>query len=355
MPLRIAVVRDQRFLEHKPGLVHPESPNRLRSIHRMLDKDLPGRVTALEPRLATLEELELAHTTPYIKQIMTAVERDFTPLAPDTFMSAKTYLAAWLAVGGCVAGLEAVMSGDFRACFCLVRPPGHHALADRAGGFCIFNNLGVAARCATERFGLKRVLVVDWDIHHGNALQDLFYEDNRVLYLSSHYMGWYPNTGDWEETGAGRGEGYTVNLPLPKDLQDNDIIHIYRDVLGPVVRRFKPQLIVVAAGFDAHHRDPLGRTKLTEKAYGWLTQIILQLSDSVGGCPILLGLEGGYDNYALAASVKEVLGNLTFEGRRERVPTIKTSLGAKVVEKAIAVHSQYGIWTKSQGSAGGPR
>ncbi|MEW6350841.1 MAG: histone deacetylase [Thermodesulfobacteriota bacterium] len=346
MPLRIAVVRDQRYLEHKPGLVHPESPNRLRSIYRMLDKEFSGRVEVIEPEMATLEDLELAHSSTYIQQIMTTIERDFTPLAPDTFMSARTYLAAWLAVGGCVRGLEAVMSGEFRACFCLVRPPGHHALADRAGGFCIFNNLGVAARCAVERFGLERVLIIDWDIHHGNALQDLFYRDPRVLYFSSHYMGWYPNTGDWEEAGDGPGTGFTVNLPLPKELEDNDVVHVYRELLGPVVRRFKPQLMVVAAGFDAHHRDPLGRTRLTEKAYGWLMQIVLQLSDGVGGCPILLGLEGGYDNYALAASVREVLDTLTFEGRRLRIPTIKTGRGAKVVEKALEIHRKYGIWTR---------
>ncbi|MBI5251091.1 MAG: histone deacetylase [Desulfomonile tiedjei] len=332
-------------MDHKPGLVHPESPNRLRSLYRMLDKDFNDSVIYIEPESATLEQLELVHTPAYIKQIMSTAGRDFTTLAPDTPVSANTYIAAWLAVGGCIKALEALLAGQLRACFCMVRPPGHHALADRAGGFCIFNNLGVTAKYAVEKYGYKRILIIDWDIHHGNALQDLFYRDNRVLYLSSHYMGWYPHTGDWEETGEGEGLGYNVNLPVPKELEDNDIIHIYREILGRVVRRWKPELIFVAAGFDAHEKDPLGRTRLTEKAYLWLTQMVLQLSDSVRGAPILMALEGGYDLWALASSVREVLGVLTFQGRRDRIPLVSSRRGSEVVARAMSLHEKYGIWT----------
>lgn len=346
MALTIGIVRDLRYLEHKPGLVHPESPNRLRAIYRMLDKEFPRRLINIEPELATLENLELVHTPEYIKQILSTAERDFTPLAPDTPVSAKTYMAAWLAVGGCIRGLETVLSGQCRACFCLVRPPGHHALADRAGGFCIFNNLGVAARYAIEYFGIERILIIDWDIHHGNALQELFFSDPRVLYFSTHYMGWYPHTGDWEETGDGKGEGFTVNIPVFKELEDMDMIHVYREILGPVVRRYRPQLILVAAGFDAHYRDPLGRTRLTEKSYKWLTQMVLQLSDSVANAPILFSLEGGYDNYALAASVREVLAVLTHGGRRERIPTATTRRALELVQKAERIHKKYGIWSR---------
>ncbi len=345
MALKVAVVRDPRFLEHKPGLVHPESPNRLRSIYRMLDKEFSGRLVEIEPEPATLEDLELVHTPAYIKQIMSTADRDFTTLAPDTPVSAMTYLAAWLAAGGCIEGLREILSGECRVCFALVRPPGHHALADRAGGFCIFNNLGIVARYAIEHYGIERVLIIDWDIHHGNAIQDAFYSDKRVLYLSSHYMGWYPHTGDWEETGEGEGAGYNVNLPVFKEMEDMDIVHIYREVLTPVVRRFSPQLILVAAGFDAHHRDPLGRTRLTEKAYRWLTQMVLQLSESVRGAPILLSLEGGYDNHALAASVREVIGVLAYEGRRERIPVQTTRRAAELVARARKIHNRFGVWT----------
>ncbi len=345
MPIKVGIVRDPRYLEHKTGLVHPESPNRLRSIYRMVDKEFSGRLVAIQPELATLEDLELVHTPTYIKQILSTAERDFTPLAPDTPVSAKTYMAAWLAVGGCIKGLDALLSERCQACFCLVRPPGHHALSDRAGGFCVFNNLGVTARYAIERCGFERILIIDWDIHHGNAIQDQFYGDNRVLYLSSHYMGWYPHTGDWEETGEGKGLGFNVNLPVFKEMEDGDVLHIYREVLTPIVRSFRPQLFLVAAGFDAHHRDPLGRTRLTEKAFGWLAQMVLQLSESVRSAPILLSLEGGYDNWALAASVREVLGILTFDGRRERIPLTHTKKAAEVVDKALGIHRKYGIWT----------
>jgi acetoin utilization deacetylase AcuC-like enzyme len=345
LALKIGIVRDVRYLEHKTGLVHPETPNRLRSLYRMLDKDFAGKVINIEPEPATLEQLELVHTPAYVNQILSTAGRDFTTLAPDTTVSAETYMAAWLAVGGCIKALELVLSGECRACFAMVRPPGHHALPDRAGGFCIFDNLGVTAKYAIERRGIKRVLIVDWDIHHGNALQDLFYCDNRVLYMSSHYMGWYPHTGDWEETGSGDGTGYNVNLPVPKELEDNDILHIYRDVLTPIVRRFRPQLILVAAGFDAHQRDPLGRTRLSEKAYYWLTQLVLQLAEASRSAPLLFSLEGGYDLWALAHSVREVLNVLTFEGRRSRIPVVSTRRGREVVDKARQVHAKYGIWT----------
>ena len=343
---KVGIVRDVRYLEHRTGLIHPESPNRLRAIYRMLDKDFSRGLISIQPEPATLEHLELVHTPAYIKQILSTAEKDFTPLAPDTPVSAKTYVAAWLAVGGCIEALRALLSGECRACFALVRPPGHHALTDRAGGFCIFNNLGITARYAQQEYGLKKILIVDWDIHHGNAIQDLFYSDKSVLYFSSHYMGWYPHTGDWEETGEGGGAGYTVNVPVPKELEDNDVIHIYRDMLNPIVRRFKPELILVAAGFDAHQKDPLGRTRLTEMAYRWLTQIILQLSDAARSAPILFSLEGGYDNWALAASVREVLSVLTFDGRLEKIPVVRTPRAAAVIAKAKQIHAKYQVWTR---------
>ncbi|MBM3300351.1 MAG: histone deacetylase, partial [Deltaproteobacteria bacterium] len=283
--MAVRVIRDERYLEHRPGSEHPESPKRLRSVYRMIEKDFPDADLYLEPDLATLEQLELVHAPSYVRQILDTSEREFTTLTPDTAVSAKSYLSAWLAVGGCLKGLEALMAGQCRACFCLARPPGHHALPDRASGFCIFNNLGVTARYALEQYGLKRILIVDWDIHHGNALQNLFYSESAVLYFSSHYMGWFPHTGDWDETGQGEGEGYTVNLPVFKELGDADMMHLYGELLVPVVQRYKPELILVAAGFDGHHRDPLGRTRLTESCFGWLTQLLVQLSDSVNAAP----------------------------------------------------------------------
>ncbi len=345
MTRKVGVIRDSRYLEHKPGLVHPEAPSRLRSVYRMLDKEFENRLVQIEPKLATLEQLQMAHTPTYIDLIMSTAERDFTPLSSDTFVSAKSYLAAWLAVGAGISGVDALMNREVRSCFSLVRPPGHHALADRAGGFCIFNNIGIAAKYAMEKYGLERILIIDWDIHHGNALQDLFYKDSRVLYFSSHYMGWYPNTGDWDETGEADGAGYTVNVPVPKELEDDDIIHLYQNVLNPIVRKYKPQLIMVAAGFDGNERDPLGRTRLTEMAYRKLTQIVLQVSDTGNGAPLFFSLEGGYDSRALASSVREVLDMLAFNGRRERLANLPTKRAEEMLRKLRRTHSRHRVWT----------
>jgi acetoin utilization deacetylase AcuC-like enzyme len=345
MPLKVGIVRDDRYLLHQTGLVHPERPGRLKAIYRMLDKDFEQGLTYIEPDPATLEQLELVHTPTYIRKILRTSEREFTNLSPDTPVSAESYLAAWLAVGGCIKGLQTLLSGRCDVCFCLVRPPGHHALPDKAGGFCIFNNLGVTARYAIERLGLRRILIIDWDIHHGNGLQNLFYEENEIMYISSHYTGWYPHTGNWDETGRGNGLGYTINLPVPKDIEDGEIVQLYRKVLSPAMKAYKPELVLVAAGFDGHFRDPIGRTRLTEHAYGWLTELLIELRDAVRSPPLLLALEGGYDVTALTSSVREVIRVLTFPGRRQRSPVSLAPRGSAIAEKAFEVHNKYRIWT----------
>lgn len=346
MLLKVGVVRDDKYLIHQTGLVHPERPGRLKAIYRMLDKDFSQGLTYIQPESATLEQLELVHSPDYIRKILRTSEREFTNLAPDTPVCSESYLSAWLAVGGCIKGLQSLFSGRCDACFCLVRPPGHHALRDRAGGFCIFNNLGVAAKYAIEFHGVRRVLIVDWDIHHGNGLQNLFFDKSEILYFSSHYTGWYPHTGHWHETGSGSGLGYTINLPVPKDIEDNDIVYLYWKVLGPVIKEYKPELILVAAGFDAHHRDPIGRTRLTERAFRWLTELLIELRDAVRSPPLLFSLEGGYDLAALTTCVKEVLSVLTFSGRRERVPVSVTPKALELAETAFEVHHKYKIWVE---------
>jgi acetoin utilization deacetylase AcuC-like enzyme len=346
MKLKVGIVRDERFLVHQTGLVHPERPGRLKAIYRMLDTELNDRLVSIEPQLATLEDLELVHTPTYIKKILRTAEREFTNLTPDTPVSAQSCLAAWLAVGGCIRAVNALLSGRCDACFCLIRPPGHHALKDRAGGFCIFNNVAVAARHAIERHGLQRTLIIDWDVHHGNGIQDQFYEEREVLYVSTHYMGWYPQTGDWEEVGAGQGVGYTVNIPIPKEIEDPDIVYVYWKVLGPIMRSFRPELILVAAGFDAHHRDPIGRTKLTKAAYRRLTEMLIELRDPVSAPPLLFILEGGYDVSALVACVREVLIALTWEDRRANVPVAMTARGAELVARAEHIHKKFKVWAE---------
>ncbi len=344
---QIGVVRDERFFEHKTGHIHPEHAKRLKAIYRMLDTDFPGdSLIYIEPEPVSLEYLELVHTPLYIEKVLKTADHNFTSLAPDTPASAKTYLAAWLAVGGCVTGLEALISGLCDVCFSLGRPPGHHALADRAGGFCVFNNLGVTARYAMKQHGFQRILIIDWDIHHGNGLQDLFYEEKEVLYFSTHDTLLYPYTGDWEETGKGDGKGYTINIPVPRELEDNEILYLYREILGPVIRQYHPELILVSAGFDAHHHDPIGRSRLTEQAFRWLTCLLLDLRAEVGDPPLLFALEGGYHPRSLACSVKAVLKALTENVCRENFPVEKTGRVEKIIKKARKTHAKHNMWTK---------
>jgi acetoin utilization deacetylase AcuC-like enzyme len=346
--VRIAVVRDTRFLEHKTGYQHPENPARLKAVYRLLDREFPQGLMRLAPEPATLEQLELVHTPRYIEKVLRTADHDFTSLSTQTPASAQTYLAAWLAAGGCISGIDALMRHACDVCLCLVRPPGHHALADRAAGFCVFNNLAIAARYALQRHGLERVLIIDWDVHHGNGLQDIFYGENSVLYFSTHDPGLYPFSGDWAETGRGKGAGYTLNIPLPIDIADEDLLYVYWQVLGPLLRSYRPQLILVSAGFDAHRLDPIGRCQLSTAFYGRLTRMILRLSADPGTSdhrpPLLFSLEGGYDPLTLARCIHEVLTALTAPDLPEPPVPPETRQGAMLLEKARRIHSPFGVW-----------
>jgi len=340
----VGIVRDDRYMEHKTGLVHPEHPNRLKAIYRMLDQEFPFGLMRIPAEPATMDQLELVHTPAYIEMVLKTADQTFTHLAPDTPASDKSYLAAWLAVGGCIQALDYLMAGRCRSAFALVRPPGHHALPDRAAGFCIFNNLAITARQALKAYGLKRILIVDWDIHHGNGVQQIFYDEREVFYFSSHYVPTFPQTGGWEEVGRGPGLGYTVNVPLMKNQGDEDVLHCYREILGPIFELYRPELVLVAAGFDAHERDPMSRTSMTERGFGWLTRLVLSLADGIGGVPVLLALEGGYDMAGLVGSTREVLQSLLMPFSPPPLPEPDTGPGAELVEMAQRVHRPYGIW-----------
>ena len=277
MSLTVAVVRDPRYLEHNPGLLHPDRPERLMAVYRMIDQDFPQGLMCITPELATLDQLELVHSPAYVEKVLKTADQPFTHLAPDTPVSAKTYLSAFLAVGGCIRAAEALLKGQCHTCFALVRPPGHHAMQDHATGFSIFNNLGVTARYVMGQFGLSRILVVDWDIHHGQGIQSLFYPSNKVFYFSTHYPWLYPHTGDWTETGSGEGLGYTLNIPLPKGLGDQDMVWLYQQILTPVIHRLRPQMILVAAGFDGHVEDPMSPLQITERSFEWIVRCLIQL------------------------------------------------------------------------------
>jgi acetoin utilization deacetylase AcuC-like enzyme len=345
MALKVGVIRDDRYLEHRTGILHPEHPNRLKYIYTMIDAEFSREVVYIKPQPVTLEDLEVVHTPAYVRKVLHTANRDFTHLAQDTPTSPRSYMAAWLAVGGCTTALETLRSGECDVTFSLVRPPGHHAQPDRAGGFCIFNNLGITARYAMRKYGYKRILIVDWDVHHGNALQALFYHEKEVLYISSHYTNIYPYAGEWEETGAGEGEGYNVNMVLTKAIEDLDLLYLYREVVGEAILRYEPDLILVAAGFDLHSQDIFSRAKITETVFGMLTRLILDRKREVGDPPLLLALEGGYRIPALVKSVREVLKVLTDSGSTVKLPHESTPTGEQLLTTARSIHSKYGVWT----------
>lgn len=345
MTAKVGIVRDDRYLLHQPGLVHPDHPDRLRAVYNMLDTEFADSVLTIQPEMATLEQLELVHAPNYIRNVLRTAERKFTYLAPDTPVSSQSYLSAYLAVGGCIKGLQAILAGRCDTCFALVRPPGHHAQPNRASGFCVFNNLGVAALHAISRHGLERILIVDWDIHHGNGIQQLFYSEKRVLYFSSHVLGWFPRTGHVDETGEGEGTGYTINVELPRDIGDADLEALYKGILEPVMSKYKPQLVMVAAGFDGHHMDSMGGTLITGTCFRHLTQLLVRLAAATDNPPIFLALEGGYDVTALPECVKEVLMVLINSADAEQTEIPMSPKIQQRFDEVRRIHDKFGVWT----------
>ena len=307
----VAILRDPLYGKHSNGPWHPESPQRLEAIDGMLAA-FPRRseLAELPARDASFEELARIHTESYIRQIEATRGREHTVLDPDTSANRDSYAAAVRAAGGAIVAAEAVLDGEAAGSFAFLRPPGHHAEADRARGFCIFNNVAVAAAHALEARGLERVLVVDWDVHHGNGTMHSFYESDRVLYMSMHQYPHYPGTGRVEETGRGEGQGYTVNVPLPGGQNDADYLAVFRELFLPIAREYAPQLVLVSAGFDVHRHDPLAGMDVSNHGFRMMTRLLLELAAE--HCPgrVAVMLEGGYDHEALTHGVAAVLGAL---------------------------------------------
>jgi acetoin utilization deacetylase AcuC-like enzyme len=311
------ILTDPRFLAHEAGLGHPESPARLRAILNDLQRAPPGGVVFETPREATAAEIDAVHA-PGHRQLLASLAGRRARLDPDTAMSEGSWEAAALAAGAAVGAVEAVWSGRMQNAFALVRPPGHHAEAAQAMGFCLLNNAAIAAEAA-RRLGAARVLVLDWDVHHGNGTQHIFAPRDDVLYLSSHQFPFYPGTGAPTEVGTGPGRGYTVNCALPAGQRDADYGAVFHDLFLPAARAFAPDLVLVSAGFDPHERDPLAQMYVTERGFAAMASGVAELAARTCGGKLVLLLEGGYDLAALPASVRaclEVLG-----GRREDFPT----------------------------------
>jgi len=253
------------------------------------------------------------HSPGYISYIESFAQRGGGWLDADTVVSPASYLVACYAAGGTIAAVDAVMTGKVQSAFALVRPPGHHALRWEAMGFCLFNNIAIAAKHAIESHQLERILIADFDVHHGNGTQDAFFDDPHVLYFSTHQSPHYPGTGRIDEIGVGLGEGFTVNVPLPAWCGDEEYLRVFDEILAPVARRFGPQLILVSAGYDPHWADQLSMMQLTVTGFGEVVRVLKRLADELCGGRIVFTLEGGYHLEALASSVRAtfdvLLGN----------------------------------------------
>ena len=300
----VTVVRDPLFERHDPGPGHPECPARFRAVDTAIDAAVEAGLTIvpLEARKATEEELMRAHERPYLERLA-AVAGQSEALDPDTRTSPDSVDAAYLAAGGTVDLALGVADGRLAPGIAVVRPPGHHALPDRAMGFCLLNNVAVAAR-ALLASGLERVAIYDWDVHHGNGTQAMFFDDPNVLYMSTHQFPFYPGTGTARETGTGDGEGTTLNIPLPEGTGDDVLIAASREVLLGKVRQFKPDMILISAGFDPYVDDPLGGFEISLAGFSELSKWWREEAESVCDGRIAAVLEGGYDLVGLAGCVR---------------------------------------------------
>jgi acetoin utilization deacetylase AcuC-like enzyme len=318
--LRSGVVIDSRYQNHLTGAGHPERPSRIAALLGLVEDCVRAGLQRIDPRAATVEELALVHSEAHIARVAGTASRPASAFDADTPASSDSHETALLAAGGLLALLEAIIEGEVDNGFAMVRPPGHHAEADRAMGFCLFNNVAVGARHLCERHGLQRVLVMDWDVHHGNGTQHSFAADPGVLYLSTHQYPWYPGTGAVHEAGTAEGEGFTVNLPLPAGCGDEEYFELFETVIDPICRQFSPQFVLVSAGFDGHLQDPMASMSLSTESFGLMARSLLRLAaDSCDGRWAAV-LEGGYDLEALGASVLRVLDEMDGERLAEPIP-----------------------------------
>ncbi len=301
-----AYLTDTRFAAHTlKG--HIEFAGRLTAVQETLAQhNIPQRMLCLTPQPATDEQLRAVHTDEYLKLLAWTESQHGLQMGPDTYVLPESFGIAKLSSGAVIGAVDAVLSGQANNALVCSRPPGHHATPSMGMGFCILSNVAIGTRHAQKAYGIQRVMIVDYDVHHGNGTQDAFYTDPNVMFLSTHQYPWYPGTGTVEETGEGAGAGATVNVPLPAGTGDQGFKDIYQQIVWPVARRFKPELMIVSAGFDAHWCDPLGQLKLSLEGYNHLTRELLAMARELCGGKIVFVLEGGYDMTSLGNGVLNV-------------------------------------------------
>jgi len=302
------------YFEHIMSPEHPESPKRLAVIKKVLESyDYPEKLRKISARLATEEEVLLIHVKEYYDRIAQTKGREVY-LDPDTSTSAKSFEAALYAAGGVLSLIDAVFNKEIENGFAFVRPPGHHAEKDKAMGFCLFNNVAIGAAYALKKYNLNRILILDFDLHHGNGTQQAFYNSDKVMYISTHQYPYYPGTGSFAEVGEGKGEGYNLNFPLSAGADDEFYNNIYAKIILPIARKYKPELVLVSAGFDIYYQDPLGGMKVTEKGFLELTQLIMDMASRNSQKRAVFTLEGGYNLEGIKGGVKACLDGLSHSG-----------------------------------------
>jgi acetoin utilization deacetylase AcuC-like enzyme len=332
-------------MNHRMGAYHPERPERLGVIYDMLEQsDLAGKFIEVPVRPATKEELLRIHAPSYVDRLELTAGKECTYLDPDTQTCAASYEAALLAAGGLCEAIAMVQSGKLNNAFALVRPPGHHAEKSRAMGFCLFNNVAIGARYAQKDLHLGRVLIVDWDLHHGNGTQHSFEDDPTILYFSTHQYPYYPGTGAFEEVGLGKGKGFTVNIPLTVGYGDGEYLGIYQRILKPIALEFRPEFILVSAGFDIYYGDPLGGMNVTPTGFAGLTRAIMNIAEECCEGKVVFTLEGGYDLEGERESVKRVLNELAGLSKTDTdalMATAETEILDSLVERVKRTQRQY--------------
>jgi acetoin utilization deacetylase AcuC-like enzyme len=308
----VGFIYHPEYLKHDTGSGHPERPDRLRAlVKHLLGTELWKKLHHLQPTAPAVEWLTAVHPESYVKSIEQQCRSGVRILDfGDTRVCRDSYDVALLAVGGVLLGVDRVISGELSSAFCAVRPPGHHAETQTAMGFCLFNNVAVGARYAQKKHGLERVAILDWDVHHGNGTQEIFYDDPTVLYISLHQYPYYPGSGAASETGSGAGVGYTVNCPMPAGSGWKEYEAAFRSTILPALHRFQPQLLMISAGFDAHRDDPLAHIQLTDDSFAEMTKMMMEIASAYCNGKIVSVLEGGYHLEALARSVERHLQEL---------------------------------------------
>jgi acetoin utilization deacetylase AcuC-like enzyme len=343
VPRATGVVVDRRYRDHRGPDGHPECPERLAAVERAIDAH-HEHLTLVAARPASDEEILRVHGAAHLARVAEAARRAPEQLDPDTYVTATSLAVARLAAGGAIELARQVASGRLHAGLAAVRPPGHHAEADRAMGFCLFNNVAIAARALQAEAGVGRILILDWDVHHGNGTQHSFEEDPSVLYASTHQFPYYPGTGAASEAGLGKGMGFTLNLPLPAGCGDEIYLGALQRLLVPVTEQFRPELILVSCGFDAHVDDPLAAMRVTGAGFHAMTRIVRALAEACCGGRVVFVLEGGYAQSGLYEGTHAVLSVLTAATAPPLPPAVEMVRGGvleAVVGRVAQVHRRW--------------